>query len=147
MNNSTEKTPKMAGTIHEIIHAKTQYRLITANEEFIQRTGEQIVRACQLEINNSAWQQNFSLAVQHVIKWCKEHKVLLGLVDLRSDKIVFYFVPKGDQFDFDLSQQQADLDIFLNTRSEIGYTETRQVPQWELDRFVSERALRFWPIE
>jgi hypothetical protein len=144
---STPANQRANKVIHELQHAAQQYRIITVNEEIILRTGEQIVRACQLQISASAWQQNFSLMAEHVSKWCEKRRseISLALVDLRSEKIVFYFVPRSDQFDFNLATEQAELDIFLNTRGAIGYTESRQVPGWELDRFVSDRAFRVWP--
>ncbi len=141
------KTTSQANVIHELQHAAQQYRLITSNEEIIQRTGAQIVIACQLHINAAAWQQNFAIAVEEVRQWCKDHpnKIALVLVDLRSDKTVFYVIPRSDEFDFELAQQQTDLNISLNTRGAIGYVETRQIPPWEIARFVGENAYRVWP--
>lgn len=135
--------------IHQLQHATRQYRIITSEEEIILRTGEQIVRACQLEMNVSAWNQNFRLMAAHVAKWCADRpdKVAMALVELRSDKTVFYIIPVLDHYDFDLGGEQADLDIFLNTRGGIGYSETRQVPLWELDRFVSNSAYLVFPRE
>jgi hypothetical protein len=137
------KTP----VIHQLQHAAQNYRIITSNEDIIQRNGEQIVRACQLQISVSTWWQNFDLAVGRVAQWCGERaeKLALALVDLRSDKVVFYVIPAGDAFDFELGEQQADLDIELNTRGGIGYVETRQVPAWELERFVASDAYLVWP--
>ena len=142
-----ESKAAVAGVIHEKIHAVAQYRIITANEDIIQRTGEQIVSACQLQITVSAWKQNFDLMAAHFHDWCESRteRVALGLVTLRTDKTVFYIVPKGDQFDFDLGMEQAELDIFFNTRGGIGYAESRQVPGWELDRFVGQPAFRIFP--
>ena len=144
---STQSTTRVpAAVIDERQHAARQYRIITADEEIIQQTGEQIVRACQLQMSASAWKQNFALAVDHVFQWCRQRsdRVALSLVSLRSDKSVFYLVPASEQFDFDSGMEQADLDIFLNTRGGIGYAETRQVPGWELDLFV-ENAYRVYP--
>jgi hypothetical protein len=137
---------KSVGVIDERQHAARQFRIITADEDIIQRTGEQIVRACQLQMSASAWHQNFSLMVEHVFNWCAERseRIDLVLVGLRSDKTVFYIIPKTDQYDFDLGLEQAALDIFLNTRGGIGYAETRQIPAWEIDRFVGE-AYRVFP--
>ena len=71
--------------------------------------------------------------------------MIAGLVGVRSDKTIFYIVPRSDEYDFDLGREQAELDIFLNTRGGIGYAETRQVPVWELQRFISPDAYRLWP--
>jgi hypothetical protein len=144
-----DSTKAPINTIHELQHAARHFRIITSNEEIIQQTGEQIVRACQLQISVGAWYQNFELMVQHVAAWCEERseKLLAGLVNLRNDKTVFYIVPRSEEYDFDLGREQAELDIYLNTRGGIGYAETRQVPAWEIQRFVSQDAYRVWPKE
>jgi len=149
MSDTTSGSQKLpvAGVIDERQHAALQYRIITSGEDIIQRTGEQIVRACQLQISATAWYQNFDLMSEYVAKWCEERtgRVIAGLVGVRNDKTVFYIVPRSDEYDFDLGAEQAELDIFLNTRGGIGYVETRQVPVWELDRFISPDAYRLWP--
>jgi len=129
-------------------HAAKQYRVITADEEILQQTGEQIVRACQLQMSASRWHQNFNLMVDYVREWCKERadRVAFALVELKSNKTIFFIIPKSVQFDFDLGYAQADLDIYLNTRGGIGYTESRQVPSWEVDRFVGASALRIYTL-
>lgn len=148
MSKTTDNLPKSSvSTIHELQDAARQFRIITSGEDIIQRTGEQVVRACQLQMSVAAWQQNFDLMVQHVEAWCKERadRVLAALVALRSDKIVFYIIPKSEGYDFGLGREQADLDIHMNTRGGIGYAETRQVPRWEFARFVPHDAFRVWP--
>jgi hypothetical protein len=139
-------TPSVA-TIHELQHAAKQFRIITTDEEIIQRTGEQIVRACQLQMGVAAWSQNFNLMCQHVAEWCADRgeRLIAALVSLRTDKLVFYIVPASDHYDFDLGRAQADLDIYLNTRGGVGYVETKQVPAWEMQRFVPQNAYRVWP--
>lgn len=133
--------------IHQLQHAARQYKIITSNEDIITRTGEQIVRACQLEMNVSAWNQNFKLMADHLEQWCKDRsdKVALALIELRNDKTVFYVIPVQDHYDFILGSDQSELDIYINTRGGIGYAETRQIPLWEIDRFVSKSAYRIFP--
>lgn len=147
--STTTETTSQKQTIHELQHAAQRYRIITSDEDIFERTGEQIVRACQLQMSVSAWRQNFALMIEHVGNWCKERsgRVALALVELRSDKAVFYIIPSSEQFDFALGLEQADLDIFLNTRGAIGYVETRQVPAWEIERFVAPEAYRVWPLD
>jgi hypothetical protein len=142
---STQKTP----VIHQLQHAAQQYRIITADEEIIPRTGEQIVRACKLEMSASAWAQNFDLMAKHVHEWCNQQddKVALALVELRSDKTVFFIIPRSEEYDFALGRSQARLDIHLNTRGGIGYAETRQIPMWEIERFVAPTAFRVFPVD
>ena len=148
MINSAANTDKgSVQTIHELQHAARQFRIITSSEDILHRTGQQIVAACQLQISVAAWHQNFELMIQHVAAWCEERadKIVAGLVNLRNDKTVFYIIPKSDEFDFELGREQAILDIYLNTRGGIGYAETRQIPVWEIQRFVSQNAYRVWP--
>lgn len=135
--------------IHELQHAASQYRIITTDEEIFERTGEQIVRACQLQMTATRWKQNLQLMVDEVRQWCQQRsdKLALGLLELRSDKVVFFFSPRAEQFDFELAREQRALEVELNTRGGIGYAETRQVPLWEIDRFVSPEALRIWPSD
>ena len=144
----TTQTPQ-AKVIHELQHAAQQYRIITSDEEVLQQTGQQIVRACKLQMSESAWFQNVALVCDHVRDWCEQRKanVALVLVDFRSDKTIFYIIPTSQQHDFQLGDEQADLDIFVNTRGAIGYAETRQIPSWEIDRFVSPQAYRVWPLD
>ena len=89
----------------------------------------------------------FSQMVAQVAKWCAERsdRVAMALVSLRSNKIVFYIIPKGESFDFDLGFAQAKLDLFLNSFGTTGYAETRQIPAWEIETFVPSGALRVWP--
>ena len=138
---------RKASVIHEFLHAAQQYRVITADEEILQRTGEQIVHACQLQMSVSKWHQNFNLMADHVHEWCKAHedRIAFALVSLRSDKTVFFIIPKSEQYDMELGFEQAQLDIHLNTRGGIGYAETRQVPAWEIERFVGPPAFRVYP--
>jgi hypothetical protein len=74
-----------------------------------------------------------------------KNKIAMALVELRTDKTVFCIIPVQEHYDFDLGGGQAELDIFLNSRGGIGYAETRQIPLWELDRFVSGMAYRIFP--
>jgi hypothetical protein len=147
-SNSTSQT-QVGSTIDVRQHAARLYRIITADEEIIERTGEQIVQACKLQMNVSAWRQNFDAAVERVGQWCRQHAdhVSVALVTLRSNKIVFYVIPISEQYDFDLGEAQADLDIYLNTRGAIGYAETRQIPGWEMERFVPPTAYRVFPTD
>jgi len=137
-----------ASVIHELQHAAKQYRVITTDEEILQQSGEQIVRACKLQMNVSAWQQNFNLMVEHVREWCKERadRVAFALVELRSNKTIFFIIPKSEQYDMQLGLAQAQLNIDMTTRGGIGYSEARQVPGWEVDRFVGASAFRIYPL-
>jgi hypothetical protein len=142
-----EKQP--ARVLHELQDAARNYRIITSDEEIFHRTGAQIVSACRLQMTVSAWLQNWDLAVEYVRKWCVDNadRLAIVLVDFRSGKTVFYVAPRSDTFDGDLADRQSELDLWLNTRGAIGYAETRQIPPWDLKKFVSSEALRVWPTD
>lgn len=145
--NSPKKTNPNAYAIHEVIHGEKPFRLISRNEEIVETTGEAIVRACQLDFSSRVWQDNLFKMIDYVRQWCGERQGVVQLVvaDFRTDKIVFHLCPTSETYDFDLGIAQAELSAYLNTRGNIGYVELRQVPRWDIGRFVSDTALRIWP--
>ena len=140
-------TPSDVAVIHAFQDAAKQYRVITEDEEILHQTGEQIVRACKLQMNASVWHQNFNMMADHVREWCRERadRIAFALVELRSNKTIFFIIPRSEQYDMKIGLEQAQLEIYLSTRGGIGYTETRQVPGWEVDRFVGSSAFRIYP--
>jgi len=68
-------------------------------------------------------------------------------MQVRSNKVIVFIVPKSEQYDFELGGLQADLDVMLNTSGAIGYAETRQIPAWEIERFLGSNAVQIYPLE
>jgi hypothetical protein len=137
------------GTIHELQHAVEKYRIITQSEDILERSGAQLVAACKLQVSAEVWADNFNHAIRAVQEWARQWSadVAAILVEIRTDKVVFFIVPTSETFNFRLAEAQSDLDHDLLTRFGIGYVESRQIPGDELDRFVSPLALRVWPAE
>jgi len=143
---ATAATKSPSKVIDQRQHAADTYRLIDNNEEFYERTGEQIVRACKMQISVQVWADNFRATLNTIYHWAdgQPGKIEKILCEPRSDKVIFFVVPTSDEFDFDLGFAQATLDVTLNTQCNIGYAETRQVPRWDLKTFVSPEAMMIW---
>jgi hypothetical protein len=146
MSNTATKKNSVKGVIDERKVEET-YRLIDINEEMFTQTGEQIIRACKMHIGIEVWVSNFTKTIEQVTQWAEQlkDKIAQVLVEPRSDKIIFFITPRGEQYDFDLGFKMADLDVILNTQCNIGYAETRQIPSWDHSTFVSDRARLIWP--
>jgi hypothetical protein len=141
--------PKPVGVIDERQDAAAKYRIITAGEEIITRTAEQLARASKIQIGAEVWADNFWRMIEHVRQWAdlRKDKLHRVVVVFRSDKVVFGIVPRSDSYDYDLGFEQAELDIHLNTRGNIGYIETRQIPHWDETTFIPPEAWQAWPAK
>jgi len=71
----------------------------------------------------------------------------MALVDIRSNKVLFYFVPSSDRYDLELGGQMTDLEVELAGSAGIGYVETLQIPERSLERFAGQRSLLVWKNE
>lgn len=140
-------TTDVKGVIDERQNAQSTYRLIDENEELFLQTGKQIISACKMHIGIQVWSSNFKKTLEIVRQWAKDrgNQIAQVLVELRSDKVIFFVVPRSQQYDFDLGFAQADLDVTLNTQCNIGYTETRQIPEYEKANFISTDAKLVYP--
>lgn len=132
--------------IHELQHAQKKYRVITSSEEILHRSGEQLVRACQLHISAEVWVDNFKRMESYVMEWCGKRPTAIAamLVEVRTNKVVFWIVPLSEEYNFDLGFELAELDIYLSSQGGIGYCETRQVPYWDLMSFVPADSQMRW---
>ncbi len=68
----------------------------------------------------------------------------MSLVDIRSNKVLFYFVPQSDRYDLKLGAEMTALEVELGGSAGIGYVETLQVPERSLERFAGPRSLLVW---
>jgi hypothetical protein len=131
--------------IHEQ-EAHRRYKLVYADNETVERTAEEIVYASRMLSNRTLWHANFMATMQFVRAWCAARRSMIKmvLVDIRSNKTLFHFVPRSDRYDLALGNQMTALEVELSGTFGIGYVESLQVPERSLDRFVSERALLVW---
>ena len=122
------------------------YRVIHEDDEVVERTAREVARGSAMLSNMELWRQNFMSTVHRVRQWCDAHRpqLRLALVDIRSNKVLFYFVPESEHYDLELGNAMTDLEVELGGSAGIGYVETLQVPMRSLARFVGERSLELW---
>jgi hypothetical protein len=129
--------------------AHRKYRLIDLDNTEIERTALELVEGSKLLSNRDLWVANFRATINRVRDWCdkSEGRVRIALVDIRSNKVLFYFVPQSDRYDLKLGGEMTSLEVELGGSAGIGYVETLQVPERSLERFAGERALMFWKLQ
>lgn len=122
------------------------YRVIGKDNSVVERTARDVVEGTTLLGNWELWRQNFKANIERVRRWCGERQGLLkmALVDIRSNKTVFYFVPESSRYDLELGSAMTDLEVELTGSGGIGYVETLQVPERSMERFVGRRSLILW---
>jgi len=146
----SESTPNSDCGIPEI-HAHEshrKYKLIDLDNNAVERTAAELVEASKLLSNRNLWLANFSATIKRVREWCNgvENLMQMALVDIRSNKVVFYVVPKSERYDLDLGAKMTMLEVELGGSAGIGYVETLQVPSRSLERFAGPRSLLVWPL-
>lgn len=134
--------------IHEI-HAQEahrRYKLIDLDNTTIERTAAELINGSKLLNNQDLWVANFRATIGRVQHWCQSQAaaIRMALVDIRSSKVVFYFVPDSDRYDLALGAAMTDLEVDLGGSAGIGFVETLQVPERSLERFAGPRSLIVW---
>lgn len=129
--------------------AHRKYKLIRLDNSAIEQTAAEIIEASKLLSNRNLWKANFIATIQRVQTFCNDHRdtLLMALVDVRSNKVLFYFVPKSDRYDLKLGDEMTALEVELGGSAGIGYVETLQVPERSLERFAGARSLLVWKRE
>jgi hypothetical protein len=112
------------------------------NNDLFMRTGKQVIEDCQLGISVQVWFRELEAMLHEVGKWIDApggggSRVRACYCTPRGTKIILFFVPKSDQFDFDLADALTELNVQLMTRFNVGMVEVRQVPHDEVERFVT----------
>lgn len=133
-----------------IIDAKHEpyriYHVIGDDEKIIERTAREVSEGSALLSNVGLWRANFQATILKVRSWCQARSEILraALVDVRSNKVLFYFVPSSSRYDMTLGSQMTDLEVELGGSAGIGYVESLQVPARSLERFASPQSLVVW---
>jgi hypothetical protein len=124
-----------------------KYKLIDLDNSEIERTALELVEGSKLLNNRDLWVANFKATISRVRQWCQTSgRVRMALVDIRSNKVLFYFVPQSDRYDLMLGGEMTALEVELGGSAGIGYVETLQVPDRSLERFVEQRSLMVWKL-
>ena len=112
----------------------------------MERTTAELFQGSKLLHNYDLWKANFRVTIERVRNWCEQFRpqVHLALVDVRSNKVLFYFVPTSSRYDLRLGDEMTDLEVELGGSAGIGRVETLQVPDRSLDRFVGPLSNQVW---
>ena len=80
------------------------------NDLFV-RTGEEIIASCRLGISVELWLQELASMHEHVRDWCHQHhdRVRRCYLTGRDGRVVLFFVPSCERFDFDLADELTGL--------------------------------------
>jgi hypothetical protein len=131
------------------IHAREshrKYKLIDLDNSEMERTAAELFEGTKLLKNRELWIANFGATIARVRRWSQEksEKLRISLVDVRSNKVMFYFVPQSDRYDLELGDEMTALEVELGGGAGIGYVETLQVPGRSLDRFAGVNSRTVW---
>lgn len=113
------------------------------NDLFV-RTGKQVIDACRLGISVEVWVEEVTAMLGHVRAWAEAQngRVRAAYCVPRGTRVVLFFVPASDAFDFDLADALAAINVELMKRFNVGTIEVRQVPWSEVDRFLDTSRFR-----
>lgn len=138
----------LAGGIPEIYaqEAHRRYKLIDLDDTAMERTAAELFEGSKLLHNYGLWTANFRATIERVRGWCEQFRpqLHLALVDVRSNKVLFYFVPTSSRYDLRLGGEMTALEVELGGSAGIGYVETLQVPERSLERFAGPRSNVVW---
>ena len=145
---SKEPEQDAAGGIPEI-HAHEshrKYKLIDLDNSEMERTASELFEGTKLLKNRELWIANFRATISRVRSWSEERtdRLRVALVDVRSNKVMFYFVPESDRYDLKLGDEMTAFEVELGGGAGIGYVETLQVPARSLDRFAGFNSRTVW---
>jgi len=129
-----------------------QFVIELPQEDRIVQTGEQIIKACDLQITGVLWSKEFRAMLGRIGEFCASNKEHISAcyTSLRSNKICVFFCPRSESFDFELSDALAEFSIEISERySLVGRVHLRQVPLWDVESFVPSDSLQFtgWDSE
>jgi hypothetical protein len=141
-----------AGSAPHVIDAKYEahrlYHIIGDDDSVVERTAREVADGSKLLSNVALWKANFQATLLKVRAWCEARTDVLraALVDIRSNKVLFYFIPTGDRYDLTLGAAMTELEVELGSAG-LGYVEGLQVPARSIERFAGPKSLILWQRE
>lgn len=109
------------------------------------RTGRQVIDACRLDISIELWIEEFRSMIQKTGEWSEERsgQIRSCYCAPRNSRLVIFFCPASDKFDFDLADDLAQLNITLRQLFNIGPVDIQQIPWDEAPRFLHPETARW----
>ena len=150
---STSQRDPITGSPPHVIDAKHEayrlYHIIGDDDSVVERTAREVADGSKLLSNVALWKANFQATLLKVRAWCEARADVLraALVDIRSNKVLFYFIPVGDRYDLTLGAAMTELEVELGGSAGLGYVESLQVPARSIERFAGPKSLILWQRE
>ena len=147
---STPQHDPIAGSSPHVIDAKHEahrlYHIIGDDDSLVERTAREVSEGSKLLSNLALWKANFQATLLKVRAWCEARadQLRAALVDIRSNKVLFYFVPSADRYDLTLGAAMTELEVELGGSAGLGYVESLQVPARSIERFAGPKSLILW---
>jgi hypothetical protein len=118
-----------------------RFLLHPSNDDKFVRTGKQIIEACELKIGIEVWFENLNFMLEHVRQWCQQwaKHVQACIAAPQGSRVALYFMPHGEQCDFDLYDGLAILNRDLIMQFNVGMIDVYQIPASELETFVESQ--------
>jgi hypothetical protein len=135
---ASEETSHAAIRIKEDRDGDRPIILHPGDDDLFVRTGKQVIEACRLGISVEVWINELNAMLQKVQGWLDKQsaRVRACYCAPRRTRVILFFVPATDQFDFDLADDLAALNGELTKNFNVGMVEMGQVPADEVDRFL-----------
>jgi hypothetical protein len=146
---STQNAAEAAPGVH-VIDSKHEpyrlYRVIADDDSVVERTAREVAEGSKMLSNLDLWHQNFRATLARVRAWCgaRSKSLRAALVDIRSNKVLIYFIPESSRYDLELGAAMTELEVEIGGSAGIGYFESLQVPARSLERFIGPRSLIIW---
>jgi hypothetical protein len=136
---SSEQLKQASLRIDERADGNRQVVLHPEDDDLFVQTGKQVIEACRLGISLQLWMSELGGMLQSVQDWSAQRagRIRACFCEPRGLRMVLFFVPHSQQFDFELAGQLAELNAQLVKDFNIGMIEVRQVPWKETGRFFN----------
>jgi hypothetical protein len=119
-----------AGPLRLSFASKQQVVVIPENEDRFLTTSRAAAQACQQAERLREWEGQFKEFLGFINTWCQEHeqKVRSCFVTVGDHSLNVLVFIRGDDYNFDLDDELADLDLALFERYPVCSADVLQVP-------------------
>jgi hypothetical protein len=152
MTKTTPNKKRDATRIDHVDDAHRSFVIAPENRDLFVRTGKQVIAACNTQLRIERWLEVYEAMLGSVRDFAEAHADTVAecYAVPRNAKTVLSFVPRSQEFDFDLAGSLAELQLDFQQRFQnlVGAIEVGQVPAWDLRRFLDPlKAQRIFPTD
>lgn len=132
-------------TIRNDVDGDRPFILHPEDSDLFVRTGRQVIDACGLHVSVELWLREMNAMLHAVRAWAEAHAdaVRSCFAAPLGSRMAVFVVPQGKQFNFDLADELASLNIHLVKEFNVGMVELHQIPFEEIDRFIDPANARW----